>query len=197
MKHFFPSVLLMLGLICLSSCGRSGMEKDMERIEILETRLRMSDLGTPVAEDPELFQAARELGERYTAFADQYPAATQTPEYLYRAGELYYHDLKDLPTAIQLLERNYQSYPSHETAPHSIFLIAYLYHNVQKNLIKAQTMYDLFLAQYPEHQLAAAVQFEVEQLGVSGPEIVDQINTFKDRKRPKSLESESSNIVNN
>ena len=177
MRRLSIILLILIELGAFVSCSRDTFTEETQRIEALENRLQMSDLGTKVVDDEALLADAAELGERYVKFADQYPDAVETPEYLYRAGELYYHDLNDLPTAIHLLERNYQEYPNHETAPHAMFLIAYLYHNVQKNLIKAQEMYNTFLNTYPDHQMAAAARFEIRQLGVPDQEILNNISS--------------------
>lgn len=116
-----------------------------------------------------------ELGKAYLDWADHYPAAPETPEFLFRAGELYSNELQDFPKAIEVFKRDYQNYPEHKTAANALFFIGYLYNNSVHDLPKAEQYYKEFLAKYPSHNMAKHAKFELESLGMTPDEVYQKI----------------------
>lgn len=175
MNRTSPFVLiLMIGLMQVA-CQKVSSHEDQEKIRELEK------LADESREKSTTGQAAldtvllAELGEAYTAYAKNYPQATESPEYLFRAGEVYSNELKDIRKAIDAFERNYRNYPNHETAANALFFIGYLYNNSLGDIAKAETFYEEFLEKYPNHKLAPHAEFELKSLGMSMEEVFENL----------------------
>jgi len=156
-------------LASTSGCEKVSSRKDLESIQAMEKKAdkeREKLLGGEA--DTALIG---ELGRSYLAFADNYPQAPETPEFLFRAGELYSNDLGNMDKSISIFKRNYQTYPDHETAANALFLIGYIYHNVLQNLVQAEKYYKEFLDQYPNHKMSRTAEFELKHLGQSPEDV--------------------------
>lgn len=170
-------LLLFLALSTLAAvgCKKISSRKDLENIQALEKKAdenrQAASLGGTKLDLPLL----EELGEAYTRWADDYPEAPETPEFLFRAGELYSNELQDFAKAIEVFERDYQKYPEHETAANALFFIGYLYNNSLHDLDKAKKYYEEFLEKYPQHNMAKHAQFELESLGMSADDLFEKI----------------------
>lgn len=162
-------VMLLVTATMYIGCKKISSRQDLDNIKELETqaekareRILTGDVDTTLL---------GELGRAYLKFADEYPQAPETPEFLFRAGELYSNDLGRMEQSIRVFERNYQSYPDHPTAANALFLIGYLNHNVLQNLVKAEKSYEAFLKKYPDHKMAPTAEFELKYLGKSPEEV--------------------------
>lgn len=162
--------LLLVGFVATETgCKKVSSREDLESIRSLEKKAEeeRAEILTGEADTSLL----GELGRSYVAFADNYPEAPESPEFLFRAGELYSNDLGNLPRALQIFQRNYKEYPHHETAASALFLLAFLNHNVLQDLVSAEKYYREFIDAYPQHKMASTAQFELEHLGQSPEEI--------------------------
>ncbi len=156
-----------------NGCKKVNSREDLEKIQSLEKKADTEREKLLSGEaDTTLIG---ELGRAYISFADNYPKAPETPEFLFRAGELYSNDLGNMSHAIDIFKRNYQEYPNHETAANALFLIAYLYHNVMQNIVQAQKYYKEFLDKYPAHKMAQTAEFELAHLGQSPEEVFKEV----------------------
>jgi TolA-binding protein len=175
MSRFPALVLFGLASLALLSCQKISSRKDLEQIQGLEKKAdenrNAASMGG-AALDEKLLD---ELGTAYLTWADNYPDAPETPEFLFRAGELYSNELQDFPKAIEVFERDYKNYPMHETAANALFFIGYLYNNSLHDLAKAEQYYKEFLAKYPKHNMAQHAQFELESLGMTPDEVFEKI----------------------
>ncbi len=168
--HFFIALtLLLVGSTAMVGCKKVSSREDLQKVQELEKKAQAerAELLTGNADTALL----GELGRAYISFADNYPQAPETPEFLFRAGELYSNDLGDLPRALQVFKRNYTDYPNHETAASALFLLAFLNHNVLQDLIEAEKYYREFIELHPNHKMASTAQFELEHLGQTPEEI--------------------------
>jgi TolA-binding protein len=168
-------IFLTLSSLALVSCQKISSRQDLEKIQALEKKAdanrESASLGAAQL-DTTLLSS---LGKSYLAWADNYPEASETPEFLFRAGELYSNELQNFPKAIEVFERDYLNYPAHETAANALFFIGYLYNNSLHDLAKAEHYYKTFLDKYPQHNMAKHAQFELESLGLSADEVFAKI----------------------
>lgn len=67
-----------------------------------------------------------------------------------------------------------ETYPDLQPAPVSLFLVGYLYHNNLQNVDSARFYFERFLEKYPTHELAPSVRLEVEMLGKSPQEALNE-----------------------
>lgn len=162
-------VLLLVVASMNTGCKKVSSRQDLEKIQELEKKAEQERAALILGEaDTSLIG---ELGRAYISFADNYPEAPETPEFLFRAGELYSNDLGNMEKAVSIFKRNYQSYPDHETAANALFLLGYLNHNVLQNLVQAEQYYTEFLEKYPQHKMAQTAEFELTHLGKSPEEV--------------------------
>lgn len=174
-RHSFLALILALAAMAMPGCKKVSSRQDLEHIQELEGRVDKNretvTMGTVELDTTLVMQ----LGTAYLQWADKYPDAPETPEFLFRAGELYSNELQDFPKAIEIFHRNYKAYPQHETAANSLFFIGYLYNNSLQDTAKAEEYYNEFLKKYPTHAMAKHAQFELGSLGMSDEQVFDQI----------------------
>ena len=171
----FYFLLVVALVVVLPGCRKISSRQDLDKIHELEklTEENRLQVGKGSAKpDRELLV---QLGDAYVKFADQYPDAPETPEFLFRAGELYSNELQDFNKAITLFQRNYEKYPEHETAGNALFFVAYLYNNSVHDLIKSEKYYTEFLKKYPNHKMAQSARFELESLGMSVDDVFEKL----------------------
>jgi len=107
----------------------------------------------------------------YEKYAELFADDTQTPEYLFKAAEIY-RSIRNFNKAISIYENIDKNYTKYDKHAQSLFLLGFTYENDLKNLDKAKRLYEEFLQKYPEHELAEASQFSLKNLGKSPEDIV-------------------------
>lgn len=184
--NYFSSLVIVIALAsCHLGCKKVSSRQDLENIQQLEEKAEKERAELILGEaDTSLLG---ELGRAYLNFADNYPEAVQTPEFLFRAGELYSNDLGNMNKAVAIFQRNYQSYPDHQTASNALFLLGYLNHNVLQDLVKAERFYKEFLEKYPDHKMAQTAKFELDHLGQSPEEVFQSFSQPKDTAAVDSI----------
>lgn len=170
---------LLFFFLCIAtlqvSCKKVSSRQDLEKVRELEKKADESREQAGIGRQEVDKELLRELGASYERFADAYPDAPETPEFLFRAGEVYSNELQDYNKAIEVFDRNYRNYPDHETAANALFFIGYLYNNSVRDLVKAEQYYKEFLEAYPKHNMAPHAEFELKSLGMSVEEVFDQL----------------------
>jgi tetratricopeptide (TPR) repeat protein len=173
-----PWVVLLVSMgwmVAAPACKKVSSRQDLEKIQALEKKAdsnrEAAGMGAAALDTALL----AELGRAYLDWANRYPSAPETPEYLFRAGELYSNELQDFPKAIEVFKRDYQNYPEHATAANALFFIGYLYNNSLHDLGKAEAFYREFLEKYPGHNMAKHAEFELESLGMTPDEVFAKI----------------------
>lgn|GEM_PF-781219 len=114
---------------------------------------------------------ASRLINAYEAHAKELPNDPNTPEYLYKAGEVA-RSINDFNRALSSWEKIYSDYRSFKKAPQALFLQGFIYENDFKDLDKAKKVYKEFLSKYPKHDLTDDVQFSLKHLGKPADEII-------------------------
>ena len=95
------------------SCGQSK-EKLRTSIESAEARLYKDEMRLPSK------VVADSVVNLYSEFAKQFPEDTMSPDYLFRAGDLYY-SVKEFPQAIASFGLIQQKYSNYKKAPLALF----------------------------------------------------------------------------
>lgn len=154
-------------------------EKLEIRIADLEAAIYQDTSGARI--DP---RKANQLINKYEKYSEVKPKAAETPNYLYKAGELA-RSIRNFPKALELWEKVTKSYASFDKAPQALFLQGFTHENDYRNLPKAEELYKKFLKDYPKHDLADDVQFSLNFLGKSPDEI---IKNFEEKADSSSLQ---------
>lgn len=165
MKHlsFFSFMVIVL----ISACT-SPRDKTINYIKTTEKTM-WSDSGK--------FEINKEVVEKvvlaYQKFADEFPADSLAPEYLFKEAELT-RSLKQFDKSISIWQNIMDKYPNYAKTPHCLFLQGFVYENDMNNVEKAREKYNLFLEKYPNHELAKDVNFSISNLGKTPEEIIKQ-----------------------
>ena len=183
MKKMHRLFWLLAVTVAFTGCKKVSSRQDLDKIHALEIKADEGRRMTKKGWDPNADFI--ELGKAYGQFANNYPNAPETPEFLFRAGELYSNELQDPQKAIEMFQLNHERYPEHETAGNALFFVAYLYNNSLHDLAKAEKYYKEFLDKYPDHKLATSAKFELESLGMPVDDVFEHLVT------PDSAESAS------
>jgi outer membrane protein assembly factor BamD (BamD/ComL family) len=168
-KTLLPSLVL---IVLLAACSNEQRELKKE-IDQLEQATFEDTSGVYLNEN------VTALVDKYIAFADKYPDASESPDYLFKAAEISMN-IGNHMQAIQLFDKFRERYPNEEKAPAALFFKGFVYDDRLKDLPTAEAVYDEFLQTYPDHKLANDVQAMKSHLGKSDDEIIRE---FEQRLR--------------
>ena len=175
MRKLYYLILLVWGMSAIGSCKKISSQEDINKINQLETEVNAIRSSPRIMDKNLDLTPFTALAEAYLAFADNFPDAPESPDFLFKAGELYSQELTDPKKAISLFSRVFEKYPDSKPAAQSLFLKGYLYNNVLKDLVNAEKAYHQFLESYPNHELAKSATFELDVLGKSEEEILQDL----------------------
>jgi outer membrane protein assembly factor BamD (BamD/ComL family) len=164
MKNTF--ILIITTAVLLFSC-KPSKEKLLQNIQQSETELFKHNQGEISFDSVK----ANKLITDYELFASGFKEDTMSPEYLFRAADLY-RSLRKPTQSLLLHDRIINEFSNSSRAPYSLFLKGFLYENDINDLNKAKDMYESFLEKYPNHQLADDVRFSLRNLGKSPEELI-------------------------
>jgi len=160
-KFVFASVAVMAVLVSCSS------PKEKLKSEIKSTEDSLFSDETKMVDRT----MAGELIDKYVEYADAYPKDAETPEILFKAGDLSMN--MNMPRkAIQLFDRIMNNYPEFEKTPQCMFLKGYIYENDLKDLKTAKQIYEDFLKKYPDDEFADDAEISIKNLGKSPEELI-------------------------
>lgn len=118
-------------------------------------------------------QKANDLIDSYIDYANSFPESTNSPEYLFKAGDIAMN-LNVPQKAIEVFNRIINDYPDYEKAPQCLFLKAYVYENNLGNLEEAKKIYEEFLQKYPDDDFADDAQVSIKNLGKTPEELIKE-----------------------
>lgn len=166
-KTLLAGTFILALLSLLSACKNSTPTETIDKA-VAEYQQSAKQTGMPSK------GKADTLLQAYQAFVDQNPNDAQTPEYLFKMGEIYqFHQQYD--KGIATYQTIIDKYPKYDKAPQAMFLMAFAYENYLKDTNKAKTAYEAFLQKYPTHQLAKDAQFSLDNLGKTPEEVMEMI----------------------
>ncbi|MBU1100331.1 MAG: tetratricopeptide repeat protein [Bacteroidetes bacterium] len=140
--------------------------------------------------DKSLYESAKQKiteGDYQAALADFKTLSNDFPESNYLAavkfemGKMYQGFVvpnisksESLNEAVKFYTDVYESYPDSMQAVNALFMIAFLQANELKNLDAAKDAYVKFIERYPDHELAVSARAELDNLGKSPEEILQE-----------------------
>jgi TolA-binding protein len=164
MKKSFIVIVLLLGLIALSSCQKHHEE------DLYKTAMEDIKNGNPQA----AINSLEELVEKnpYSEFA---PDAFFTLASLYQSMEGdSIHKVENYRKALEYYQELINKFPNNEKTPEAIFMAGFINAEYLKDYQAASFFYKKFLKMYPEHELAVSVKAELDNLGKSPEEILKE-----------------------
>lgn len=116
-------------------------------------------------------EAASQLVKKSQAYAEDYPDDKETPELLFKAGDVA-NGMKDFGKAIQLWGMVWRKHPDHPRAPMALFLQGFTFDSQMNKANMARKYYLEFLKQYPENDLTAQVRQLLTVINTSADDLV-------------------------
>ena len=166
------SIIAFLMLLIIFGCSSKKSDKELfdeAQIELKEQKF------------PEAVLALDEL-------INDHPESEMAPEALSQLASIYQNkqiknlsDKENLEKAIELFKKLYQEYPTSSFAPSGLFMAAFINNGDElQNFEEATILYKQFLKEYPDNELAASAQAELDHMGLSPEEWLEQ-NVAKEK----------------
>ena len=118
-------------------------------------------------------EKADELIAAYDNFATDYPDDKESPEYLFKAGDMTMN-LNKPNKAISFFNRILSEYPDFDKLPQCLFLKAYVYENSLHDLNKAKLIYEDFIKRFPDDEFADDAAVSLKNLGKSPEDLIKE-----------------------
>ena len=166
MKAFKTIGLLLIAAMLYNACSSPKADKAAE-IKTMEDEL-FSDESKMINRTQ-----ADELIALYVGYADEFPEDTDTPEYLFKAGDMAMN-LNMPRKAIEVFDRILTNYPDFEKTPQCLFLKGYVYENNLGDLNAAKSIYEDFLVKYPDDEFADDAEVSIKNLGKTPEELIKE-----------------------
>ncbi len=143
--------------------------------------------------DKEMFEAASEMykANNYTAavteyekLINEYPSSEYVEDSYFALAGIY--QMGKIPNlshadaakkAVDYYQKFYAQFANSENAPKALFMIGFMRANDLNDYDSARISYNEFLKKYPEHELAPSVKMELDNLGKTPEQIIQQSNT--------------------
>lgn len=188
---FLPIFVLLL------SCGNNEVKEestdqvDEEKVSKIDymnredlkdhiTKLEKSLYEDTVAMDRE---KATELMEAYAMFASKHADHENSPEYIFKAGELAM-GLNQTLNAIKYFSISYGRYPNFEKRPYALFLKAFVLENQAKDLEQATQTYETFIEEFPDHVMVDDAKYSIQNMGKTPEELIRE---FEAKQKQESV----------
>lgn len=146
---------------------------EVEKIDRLEAQVEDP---SRFASQADYLKKVLELTRAYEEFAQKYPNYPHSPEYLFKAAQNnvnFFQDPKAAIAQLRLLEDRYRNRSPY--AIQALFLRAYLYANSLGDTLNARKLYQEFLSLYPNHPLAKDAKVELQNLGKTPEQILQDL----------------------
>jgi len=141
-------------------------------------------------EDKELFESASELYKannftgavaEYEKLLNEYPNSEFAEDSYFALAGIY--QMGKIPNlshanaaekAVVYYQKFYKEFPNSKNTPKALFMIGFMRANDLNDYDSARISYNEFLRKYPEHELALSVKMELDNLGKTPEQIIEQ-----------------------
>ncbi len=178
MKKLIKLSMVIIGLMAVNGCTDKKKTDSVTQIEAIEKKTITKDLEMDV-------KVADQLVAEYLMFAEKYPKAKETPDYIFKAAEIT-NGKQQYTDALTLFERVYTKYPKYRRAPESMFLCGFINETGKKDLVKAGEYYKKFIDTYPENPLRKDAEASLKNLNKSPEELIREFEKMNKETEPAS-----------
>lgn len=154
-------------LFALTACKTNYENKDKEIFEEADKLLKEQKFPMAVVQ--------------FEKIVSEYPKGDYYPKSLFELGKIYNAKListmdakANCEKAVYYFRKLYNEYPASTYAEQALFLTGFLYANELKYLDSAKTTYNSFLEKFPQSQFVTSVKAELENMGKTPEEILNQ-----------------------
>ena len=171
--NYFSKFLLILTIsgFIFSCSSLSDKEKRIKNIESIQGIL---------FEDPNSMKEGSKrnlemntLRDYYKQFVSAYPTDTLSGLYIYNLAMMEADHYKRYEESVNYLERFYREFPNHKNAAKALFLQGFTYAEYLKDFKRAEAVYTKFLQTYPDHEMVESIKFELQNLGKTPEELLN------------------------
>ena len=177
----------LLPLLFLIACNKgkeqkktnlSPREAAVSKIDSLETHIRAS---ADKQENPDVTLALNAI-KHYRYFAADFPQDSLSPDYLYRAAQIYEGVLQDYAEAAEIYGSVYEMYPNYKNRPMMLFYQGNASIEAQ-DTASASLYLGKFMREYSNHPFASQAQGLLNIMRMSDAQLQDFLT--KARKQPE------------
>lgn len=165
--NFIFSLIIFTAVACTNtSSDKKTIRSEQELLDQIKGWSRTDSLKNP------------EVMKKYTLaldeFLENYPESPEHENFLFlaanNAGNLGNYD-----DAAYKFARFSEKYPTSRSHPESLIAAGFLYNNEVHNLDSARKYYEIFIITYPDHDYAEDIQSELDNLGKTPEEMLEDI----------------------
>jgi tetratricopeptide (TPR) repeat protein len=177
----------LLPLLFLIACNK-GKEKEktnlsprdlaVSKIDSLETHIRSS---VDKQENPDVTLALDAI-KHYRYFAADFPQDSLSPDYLFRAAQIYEGVLQDNQEAAEIYGSVYEKYPNYKNRPMMLFHQGNAFIESQDTAY-ASLYLGRFIREYPDHPFADDAQGLLNMMRMNDAQLQDFLT--KARQQPQ------------
>jgi len=164
-------LLIILGITIL---GCSGKNED-----------EMYNAGKKLVETNKIVEAVKQ----YEDLLKEFPESKHKEFVLFELGKIYQSKtIKsnsaeiNLNNAVKYFTELYTEFPNSNNSPSALFMTGFIYANELQKLDSAKIKYQEFLKKYPNHELAVSVKYELDNLGLSPEQILENLKKNNEEK---------------
>lgn len=161
MKRILP--LLFIALILITACNSN---KDRDTFDSAEKKYNEKKYAEALTD--------------YKLVIEEYPSGDFAAKSLMRVGSMYQMFLvpnvqgdESNKKAVEYYRNLYKNFPKSEDAPKALFMSGFILANNLNKLDEAKLTYQTFLDKFPKHELVPQIKMELENLGKSPEEILE------------------------
>ena len=170
--------IFLIAIVLLYACsGPESQQSLQSQIAGLELKIDSLEKHSNRENMAMLNEHRLKLAQAYEQYADENKGkdSIQSEEYLALAASLYQNTLQQIDKALSLNDRIIAEYPESERAVFALFNKGYIYNNYRRDTSMARTIYSDFISKYPDHKLATDAKVELQFLGKSAKEMLEEI----------------------
>lgn len=140
--------------------------------------------------DQEIFKSAAEKSKAknysealkdYQEIINDYSGSDKAAESIFSVAAMYHmyqipniSKEESLKNAVEFYQKLYQQFPKDERAPKALFMSGFILANELGNTDAARLAYQEFLNKFPKHELAVPARTELDNLGKTPEEILQE-----------------------
>jgi len=171
-NHFSKFLLILSISSLIFSCSSlTDKEKRIKDIESIQGIL-FEDPAS-VKESSKRNLEMNTLRDYYKQYVAAYPTDSLSGLYIYNLAMMEADHYKRYEESVNYLGRFYREFPNDKNAAKALFLQGFTYAEYLKDFKKAEAVYNKFLQTYPDHEMVASIQFELQNLGKTPEELLN------------------------
>jgi len=172
MKKVLYIFVVLITVISINACKENPSEASLkEQILALEDSVFTDNMEVKQFQDENVVI----LSEKYQAYAEtEGTPDSSAVDALFKAVALAKNVNRSYAKAIQLLNKIHTDYPESPRASTALFYEGFTYANDLQDYDKAKKVYDKFLKKYPNDPMAASVMAEIQNLGKTPDQIIEE-----------------------